>query len=80
MAPLFSDNFVEREMNAVESEFQLGLSEDESRIWEYLIKNYILCRIFRKMSNKNSSFNKFGCGNLKTLNQPGIRDKLIQFY
>jgi secreted Zn-dependent insulinase-like peptidase len=36
IAPLFSEKFVEREMNAVESEFQLGLSEDESRIWEYI--------------------------------------------
>lgn len=57
-------------MNAVESEFNLSLADDSARVWE----------IFVSLAEKQSTFNRFGCGNLETLKQPGIRDALITFY
>lgn len=31
-------------------------------------------RIFKEQSDPNSTFHRFGCGNLLTLNKPEIRD------
>ncbi|CAD8101185.1 unnamed protein product [Paramecium sonneborni] len=70
ICPLFDSSCIEREMNAVESEFNLSLADDQSRLWE----------IFVQQSDPQSTFNRFGCGNLLTLNKPDIRDQLLTFY
>ncbi|CAK87408.1 unnamed protein product (macronuclear) [Paramecium tetraurelia] len=70
ICPLFDSSCIEREMNAVESEFNLSLADDQSRLWE----------IFVQQSDPESTFNRFGCGNLLTLNKPDIRDQLLAFY
>ena len=34
----------------------------------------------QRLSNKDSLFNRFNCGNLKSLSQPGIRESLLQYH
>jgi insulysin len=68
--PLFSKKYVEKEMNAVNSEFELFRNNDGWREDS----------IFARTSNPESIFNGFGIGNLKTLNKPNIYEKLKTFY
>ena len=68
--PLFKEEFINRELNAIESEFKLGYRNDNNRIQNlFLIEGY-----------KNSNFNTFITGNLETLQKKEIRDKVIEFY
>lgn len=68
--PLFTQDLTSREMNAVNSENQKNLQQD---LWrEY--------QLFRTTSKPGNPYNKFGTGNLETLNFPSTRDDLIQFY
>jgi len=68
--PLFDLNSVEREVNAVNSEHNKNINQDWWRI--HYITNII--------SKKGSQINKFGTGNLETLNKKGVRDRMIKFY
>ncbi|EGR31622.1 insulin-degrading enzyme, putative [Ichthyophthirius multifiliis] len=68
--PLFDETCVEKEIQAIESEHQLGLNDDSNRHWE----------IFKSLSEKNSNFNQYGGGCLETLQKPTIRQDLIDFY
>ena len=70
ISPLFDKNYIEKEMNAVDSENQKNISND---IWR-------LSQLRKSESNPESGFNKFSTGNLKTLNIPNIREKLLEFY
>lgn len=58
-------------MNAVDSEFQKNISNEARRLYQ-IEKSHI--------SRKGGVLNRFSTGNLETLNKPGIRDALIQFY
>jgi len=64
--PLFLQDSVEREMNAVNNEHLKNINTD---MW-------MLEHFCRSLSNKNL----FTTGSLETLNKPDIRDKLIEFY
>ena len=68
--PLFDPDCVDREMNAVNSEHKKNINNDWWRIY----------RMLDVISKKDSQLNKFGTGNLETLNKKGVRDRMIKFY
>ena len=57
IAPAFSDDSVDREVNAINSEFNQALQVDG---WHQF-------NMEMKVSNPKSNFNRFMCGNLKSL-------------
>ena len=68
--PLFTEEFIKKELNAIDSEFKLDYRDDLTRIFFlFLIEGY-----------KDSSFNTFINGNLETLQKIEIRNKVIEFY
>lgn len=68
--PLFKEDSILREMNAVDSEHKKNINSD---MW----RNY---NIMYTISDENSNTNGFSTGNLKTLNKPNIRENMIEFY
>lgn len=71
--PLFDANYVNRERNAVESEYQLKYKNDGRRQWDVL----------REIANPMHPISKFNVGSLETLSdskQSNIRTELINFY
>ncbi len=71
--PLFDANYVERERNAVESEYQLKYKNDGRRQWDVL----------REIANPNHPLSKFNVGSLETLGdneRSNVRAELIDFY
>jgi len=68
--PLLNESSVDREVNAVDSEFKNGLRDDCNRLQE----------ILNKESNKDTPFKKFMCGNLQTLKKPGLIEALKCFF
>ena len=70
ICPLFGESQIEREMNAVDSEFSMFLNDDQSR----------KKMIFMMLSHPESQYNRFDVGCLKSLKQEGIRDRLIEFH
>jgi insulysin len=68
--PLFNNDSLNREINAVHSEYEKNINNDNYAIYQfihYLIKNDL-------------TINNFFCGNLNTLNKNDIRDVMIKFY
>tara|TARA_R110002110_G_scaffold245617_4_gene462055 strand:- start:43509 stop:46364 length:2856 start_codon:yes stop_codon:yes gene_type:complete len=73
IAPRFDEAYVEREMNAVEAEFQMGLRSDPRRGLDVL----------QAVMNPEHPFSQFTVGSLETLAdrpQAPIRDDLMRFY
>lgn len=73
IAPLFTEELVQREKNAVHSEFTGKRREDGQRFWSAR----------KKAFNQNHPMSGFTTGNLSTLEDregSSIRDELIQFY
>lgn len=74
IAPLFNPEYVDRERNAVNSEYLLKMPEDSRRI----------SAVFMRTANPEHPFSRFTVGNLETLkddvNAPTLRDNLIEFY
>ncbi|MBU2648748.1 insulinase family protein [bacterium] len=75
IAPRFDDTFVEREINAVNSEHQKNIKNDDRRIYQ----------ILRNTANPKHPFHMFGTGNLASLrgenpNDGELREQLIRFY
>ncbi|PLW81727.1 peptidase M16 [Kineobactrum sediminis] len=73
IAPRFDEQYVGREMNAVEAEFQMGLKSDSRRGLDVL----------QETMNPAHPFSQFTVGSLETLaDRPGagIRDDLLAFY
>ncbi|KYN28454.1 Insulin-degrading enzyme, partial [Trachymyrmex cornetzi] len=76
MAPLFTENLIERELNAINSEYEKYLSDDSRRFGQ----------LHRSSVCSDHPFSKFGVGNRETLStipkQKGInvRNKLLEFY
>lgn len=68
--PLFNENSIQRELNAVNSEHQKNINSD---MWK---KHQFMLDIL----NKDSPMNNFGTGSLKTLDKVDIRIKLREFY
>ncbi|NQU66072.1 MAG: insulinase family protein, partial [SAR324 cluster bacterium] len=75
ISPRFDADFAEREVNAVNSEHQKNLNNDDRRIYQ----------ILRNTANPKHPFHKFGTGNLVSLQGGSVddgqlREQLIQFY
>ncbi|OED42282.1 hypothetical protein AB833_06405 [Chromatiales bacterium (ex Bugula neritina AB1)] len=73
IAPLFTADLVQREKNAVHSEFTGKQKEDGLRYWSARKRGY----------NQSHPMSRFTTGNLQTLNDredSDIRDELIRFY
>ena len=70
ISPTFNEGSVEREIKAVDNEFSNNLNNDSRRVNQIKLSEI----------NKDSPFNNFGTGNLKTLSLPDIRDRLLVFY
>lgn len=70
VSPLFTEKFVDKEINAVDSEFKKNFSDDTWRYWS----------AFGKLANEGSNASKFSIGNRKTLDKPGVRDALMKFW
>ena len=70
ICPTFDAGSVEREINAVDSEFSKNKNSD---IWR-------LFHLFKSELVEGCSFNKFATGNKETLNHPDIRDRLLKMY
>ena len=68
--PLFDKKFVDREVNAVDSEHSKNINND---FW--LIRQIIL-----NLSKEDSVINSFSTGNKETLNKEGVRDEMIKFF
>lgn len=72
VAPLFTKELVGREINAVDSEFQMNLQQDA---WAAL-------EVFRETCNPHHPFSQFSVGNLQTLakDQDKLYEALIAFH
>lgn len=68
--PLFKEDSVSREKNAVDSEHKKNISSD---LWRY-------GQLLAEVSNKKTPLSKFNVGNLETLDVPNIRDLVVDFY
>ena len=68
--PLFNENAVQREINAVNSEHQKNINDDSWREHQ-IIKN---------LANKDNKWNTFATGSNKTMNKNTIRNAMIKFY
>ncbi|MCB1679299.1 MAG: insulinase family protein [Halioglobus sp.] len=73
IAPRFDAEYVQREKNAVEAEYQMGLKSDSRRGLDVL----------QETMNPDHPFSQFVVGNLESLaDRPdsAVRDELIRFY
>ncbi|MFK8050502.1 MAG: insulinase family protein [Halioglobus sp.] len=73
IAPRFDAQYVEREKNAVEAEYQMGLKSDGRRGLD----------VVQEIMNPDHPFSQFTVGSLDTLaDRPGakVRDDLLKFY
>ena len=70
VAPTLDPAYVDREVNAVHSEYQSKL-RDPARLSFEATKQGL---------NPNHPFSQFGAGNLSTLQKPGLLDALKRFY
>ena len=73
IAPRFDAQYVDREKNAVEAEYQMGLKSDPRRGLDVL----------QEVMNQGHPYSQFSVGSLDSLaDRPGssVRDELIKFY
>ena len=68
--PLFDEDSVNREINAIQSEHDKNIQQDMWRTHH----------LIGLISKKGSMINKFGTGNLDSLKKKGVRDNMIKFY
>lgn len=72
-APLFNEEAVDKERQAVDSEYKLKLNDDVRRLYQ----------VHKETINPSHPFTKFSVGDLTTLddrNNTSIRDDLLHFY
>ncbi|PKF79027.1 peptidase M16 [Vibrio sp. vnigr-6D03] len=73
IAPLFNPDALEKERQAVESEYRLKLKDDMRRLFQ----------VHKEVVNPEHPFSKFSVGNIETLSDregSSIRDEIIEFY
>ena len=70
IASKFSEGSVEREINAINSEFSKNKNSDVWRLYQ----------LFKSQLNPKSPFSQFSTGNLETLSYPDIRERLLKMY
>ncbi len=72
-APLFNSEALDKERQAVESEYKLKRNDDSRRLYQ----------VHKEVVNQQHPFSKFSVGNLETLgdrNGESIRDEIIDFH
>ena len=69
--PLFNQDGVDRELNAIDSEYKKNLSSEVRR--EYQIFKSDLCL-------QDSPMKGFGTGNKETLSVPYVREIMLKYY
>ncbi|PSW18828.1 peptidase M16 [Photobacterium sanctipauli] len=72
-APLFNEEAVDKERNAVDSEYKLKIKDDVRRLYQ----------VHKETVNQHHPFSKFSVGDLTTLedrHDKSVRDELIEFY
>ncbi len=74
VAPLFNAEYVQREVNAVDSEYRARINDDQRRALDVL----------KELSNAEHPFSKFSVGSLSTLlggrGEAALRQALLDFY
>lgn len=74
ISPLFQSEYVEREKNAVHSEFMAKIKQDQRRS----------LNVFKTVINPKHPFSRFSVGNLTTLDETGksvpLREQLLDFH
>ncbi|MDG1293142.1 MAG: insulinase family protein, partial [Pseudomonadales bacterium] len=70
VSPLFDANYVQREVNAVESEYRAKIKDENRRILDAT----------RQLINPEHPYHQFTVGGLTTLSSPSIRDDMLDFY
>ncbi len=73
ISPLFNPDSLEKERQAVESEYRLKLKDDMRRLFQ----------VHKEVINPKHPFSKFSVGNIETLSDregSSIRDEIIEFY
>ena len=70
MAPKLNESSAEKEVKAVDSEYNMSLQSDE---WRQFM-------LTQTLAHEDSLLNRFNCGNAETLQQEGIRDVLLAFH
>jgi insulysin len=68
--PLFNEDAVQREINAVNSEHQKNINDDNWREYQTI----------RNLANKDNKWNTFATGSNSTMNKKTIRNAMIKFY
>nr|WP_217906373.1 insulinase family protein [Vibrio sp. JPW-9-11-11] len=72
-APLFNAEALDKERQAVESEYKLKLNDDSRRLFQ----------VHKELVNPDHPFSKFSVGNLETLSDrdgQSIRDEIVEFH
>lgn len=73
VAPLFNEEALDKERQAVDSEYRLKLNDDMRRLYQ----------VHKEVINQAHPFAKFSVGNLETLadrDDQSIRDEVLEFY
>eukprot|EP01022_Parablepharisma_sp_SALTPOND_P016358 TRINITY_DN2384_c0_g1_i1.p1 TRINITY_DN2384_c0_g1~~TRINITY_DN2384_c0_g1_i1.p1 ORF type:complete len:986 (+),score=115.66 TRINITY_DN2384_c0_g1_i1:102-3059(+) len=68
--PLFCPDAIEREIQAVDSEYKKDLPNDTRKCYQVLLSQ----------ANPENPINRFTCGSMETLKKPEIRNVLMEFY
>jgi|UniRef100_A0A6C0IXM0 secreted Zn-dependent insulinase-like peptidase len=68
--PLFDEGSVNREINAIQSEHDKNIQQDNWRMQHF----------YGLISKKDSMLNKFGTGDLSSLQKDGLRKRMIAYY
>lgn len=72
-APLFTEAYVQREKNAVDSEYQARIRDDGRRLWD----------VYRELYDEHNPAARFAVGSLSTLSDNegrAVRDDLVRFW
>lgn len=70
IAPLFDADYVQREVNAVESEYRSKIKDEQRRVLDAT----------QQVINPQHPYHKFTVGGLETLSSGNVRDDMLDFY
>jgi len=68
--PLFHEESVKREINAINNEHLKNINDDHWRQYQ----------LFKNIAKKDSDYNTFPTGNFESLKESNIREKMIEFW
>ena len=68
--PNFDENYIEKETNAVNSEFEKNVNDN---IW---LSDFL----FKQNGNLNNPYSRFDCGNLETFKNKKLKNEILSFF